>query len=388
MKRVFIALPDLYGHRPIYCRQFCDFFLARDFAVTVATDLEGLGEYRELETLVGHPRVAFIPDTWRAEPDPVRRLRELVKVARAARPDVTLLAEADDYLSVLAAQLTHPWLRLPGWRVGLFIRSPRYIHEPSPSLRVRVFHEVVAKRLPVLEKALALDEVFVARHGGRYIWMPDIGMWPVDNEDPSETEAWQARISAFLATQGGRPVVVYVGMPQQRRNYAQLLQLACDVNGCFIHCGALHDPTGYPREELAARRELAERSALLESGDYYQSFETARVTLAAAKCVVLPYAAEHLTSSGVMLQTLMAGRPVLVADRGLMASRVQKSGLGETFRPDDWQDMRAKFLALDSASLGDFEDRIAAFLSYFSRDQFETAMNAALGYARERPRLP
>ena len=390
MKRVFLTLPSLDGHRQIYCRQFCDYFLSRDFAVTVATELAGLGEFEALRILVEDPRVTFIPDTWSGEQRPAQRLRGLVAAARAARSDVTFLAEADTCAGMLAAQLTHPLLRLPGRRVALFIRSTRYVHQSRPSARLRFFYELVVQSLPVLEKALALDEVFVARRGGRYVWLPDIAEWSGESGGHGdEAAAWQARISDFLAAHQGSPVVVYIGMPQERRNYEHLLQLACDIDGVFLHCGALQDPTGYPHEEPAAHRELVSRSAILESGRFYQSFETARVTLAAGRCVALPYGAEHLTSSGAMLQALMAGRPVLVPDRGLMAHRVREFGLGLTFVPDDRQDMRTRFLELDGKPPGAFEGRIQRFLDYFSRPQFEAAMDAAFfGSSSVGPRLP
>ena len=221
------------------------------------------------------------------------------------------------------------------------------------------------------------------------MWLPDIAVWSGESGEYSEeAAAWQARVSDFLAAHLGSPVVAYIGMPQQRRNYEHLLQLACDIDGVFLHCGALHDPTGYPHEDPAARQELVSRSAILESGRFYQSFETARVTFAAARCVVLPYGAEHLTSSGAMLQALMAGRPVIVPDRGLMAHRVRHFGLGLTFVPDDRQDMRARFVELDNKPPGAFEGRIQRFLDYFSRAQFEAAMDAAFGSTSVGPRLP
>ena len=52
---------------------------------------------------------------------------------------------------------------------------------------------------------------------------------------------------------------------------------------------------------------------------------------------------QHLGSSGAMLQALMAGRPVLVPDQGLMAWRVRNFGLGLTYVPGDRRDMRYKF---------------------------------------------
>jgi glycosyltransferase involved in cell wall biosynthesis len=389
VQRVFLSLPNLHGHRQVYCRQFCDYFLTRGFTVTVAAELEASGEYRQLATLIEDPRVTFVPDTWRRERKGVRRLRGLTAAARSAQADVTFLAEADELRAALVAQITHPSLRLPGRRVGLFIRTPGYIHEVERSARSRLFHEVAGQHLPLLESAMALDEVFVGRAGGRYIWMPDIGLWPSEDAlDPEETDTWRAQVSAFLAAQGSRPVVVYVGMPQERRNYARLLDLASDVDGCFIHCGALHDPTGYPLEETPAHRELAGRSALLEFGRFYQSFETARVTLEAARSVVLPYDAKHLTSSGVMLQALLAGRPVLVPDRGLLAERVRRFRLGWTYRPDDWSDMRDRFLALEAAPPEGIERNIRIFLDYFNAAQFEAAMDVAMGLPSAGPRLP
>ena len=104
--------------------------------------------------------------------------------------------------------------------------------------------------------------------------------------------------------------------------------------------------------------------------------------------MVLPYDAGHLTSSGAMLQTLMAGRPVLVPDSGLMAIRVRTFGLGQTYRPDDRQDMRQKFLAMDSTPPADSAERADRFLDFFSREQFEAAMDAALGFDSTGPRLP
>jgi glycosyltransferase involved in cell wall biosynthesis len=394
VKRAFLTLPSLEGHRQIYCRRFCDYLLSRDFSVTVATDLSGLGEYARLEALTRHAHVRVVSDTWSREKTPVARLRGLVAAARQADPDLTFIAEADESRGMLSAQLTHPWLRLPGRRVALFIRSTKYVHEDDRPLRLRLFHEVVAQRLPVFEKALALDEVFVAQNGGRYVWMPDIAVWSAEGEgdggedDGGEAAAWQARLADFLAGQQGRPVVVYIGMPQERRNYERLLELARDVDGCFVQCGALHDPTGYPREDPAARRELVARSAILEYGRFYQSFETARLTLAAARSVVLPYIPWHTTSSGVMLQALMAGRPVLVADRGLMGWRVRTAKVGLTYASDDWRDMREKFMALEAMPSGAFTDRIARFLEYFSKEQFEAAMDVAIGLGERGPRLP
>ena len=412
MRRVFLNLPNLDGHRQIYCRELCDYFLSRDLHVTVATDLTGLGEYSQLETLLQDPRVRFVSDTWTRQPRAATQLSELGAAAREAGSDLTFLGEADLAHGLLCAQILRPRHRLPGRRVGLFIRSTNYAHQiqrpqtgriggalergifaayrfRSPSLaQPRLFHEVAFPRFAVLDAALCLDEVFVAGHSGHHGWLPDIAVaYGEAGKVGSDVAAWEAQVEAFVAAHDGRPIVAYIGMPQPRRGYEELLQLACDVDGCFLHCGKLHHSRGYPQQVPAARRALLSRSAILESGSFYQSFETARLTLRAARCIVLPYH-HHLGSSGVMLQALMAGRPLLVPDEGLIGWRVRNFGLGLTFRSGDRRDMRYKFSLLQATPTEFFSSAIDEFLAYFSKAQFELAMDRAVGLRQTPPHIP
>jgi glycosyltransferase involved in cell wall biosynthesis len=413
VRHVLLNLPNLDGHRQIYCRELCEYFLSRDLRVTVATDLTGLGEYSQLEMLLQDPRVRFVSDTWSRQRHAATQLQELGAAAREAGADVVFLGEADLAHGLLCAQIVRPHQRLPGRRVGLFIRSTNYVHQVKrpqtgriggflergilatykyypPSLaQPRLFHELVSSHFAVLDAALCLDEVFVAEHSRRYGWLPDVAVASAEAESVgSDVAAWEAQVKAFVAAHDGRPMVAYIGTPQPRRGYEELLELACDVDGCFLHCGKLHGSRGSPQQEPAARRALLSRSAILESGCFYQSFETARLTLRAARCVVLPYRRSHLGSSGVMLQALMAGRPVLVPDQGLIAWRVRNFGLGLTFIPGDRGDMRYKFSLMQAMPAEFFSNAIDEFLAYFSKAQFELAMDRALGLRQTGPRIP
>jgi glycosyltransferase involved in cell wall biosynthesis len=410
VKRVFLNIFSVHGHRRIYCREFCEYFLSRDLSVTVATDLAALEEYPQLQTLREHPRIRFVPDDWTCEARASKQLRRLKSAAREADADLVFLAEADAAHHLLLAQLVRPLHRLPGRRVGLFLRSTNYVHEPkrprawrfgrdverpflalyqsfSPA-RPRVFHGLFMRRFGILDAALCLDEVFVAKRGAPYSWLPDIGVPSSEEQKCSdEATAWGAQLSDFLATQGDRPVVVYVGDLQPRRGYETLLQLAYDADGCFVHCGKPRDLWGYPSEPLELQNTLTLRRALLQSGRPYEDFETAQTTLRAARCVVLPYH-QHLGSSGVMLQALMAGRPLLVPDQGLMAWRVRNFDLGLTFVPGDWRDMRNKFSILSNTPPETFRPAIDRFLEFFTKSNFEVAMDFALGLSAVRPSIP
>ncbi len=407
--RVFFHLRGLNGHRQIYCREFCDYFLSRGFSVTVATDMAGLEKSSRLAALREHPQVNFVSDPQMDETKASAQLQALGAAVRLAAADVTFLAEADDAHGLLSAQIARPAHRLPGRRIGLFIRSTDYVHErespqagrvgrvvaetytyrPLSPAQPRVFHEIVSRRFSLLETALCLDEVFVAAQGRRHIWLPDVAVASADDEGAgAEAAAWQAEVSAFVKAQSGKPLVVYTGAADPRRGYQALLRFAADVGGCFIHCGRPWNPEEVDsNEEHGAKARLVSRSAILESGRPYESFETAGVTLRAARCVVLPYP-RHLGSSGAMLQALMAGRPVLVPDQGLMAWRVRSFGLGLTYAPGNWRDLRHKFFLLQTVPSEVFAEPIRRFLAYFGRVQFEAAMDYALGLTRTPPRAP
>jgi glycosyltransferase involved in cell wall biosynthesis len=263
-----------------------------------------------------------------------------------------------------------------------------YDYRPLSLSQPRVFHELVTRRFAVLEAALCLDELFVSQHRARYAWLPDISVASRELEAAStESSEWEARVASFQTAHKGRPVVVYIGMPQARRGYGTLLRLASDTGACFIHCGMPPESVALSAEDTVFRTELDSRSALLEFARFYQSFRTAQVTLEAAHCVVLPYA-RHLGSSGVMLQAIMAGRPVLVPDEGLMASRVRNFGLGLTYAPGDGRDMRNKFSLLQNMPLEAFAPGMARFLAFFSEVQFHAAMDWAMGLSQWPSSMP
>ena len=74
--------------------------------------------------------------------------------------------------------------------------------------------------------------------------------------------------------------------------------------------------------------------------------------------------------------------PVLVPDQGLMGWRVRSFRLGLTYAPGDLQDMLFKFSLLQRVPKDFFADSIERFLAYFTRAQFETALDEVIGLAK------
>ena len=143
----------------------------------------------------------------------------------------------------------------------------------------------------------------------------------------------------------------------------------------------------YETDTESLRTILQERGALLETNEYLADHGTAELFFRATKCLVLPYR-KHYGSSGVMLQALSAGRPVLVPDVGLLARRVKSHGLGLTYQADDWTNLRSKFKTLLLMPKAEFEDRIRLFMGYFSLDQIHAALSFAIGDSERGAALP
>lgn len=416
MPTVAVFSPSLRGHRQTYCRVLAEIFLNDGLNVVVAAGVDqqsgprdgsGALQLRELE---GNDRYRFIglpeSDMSRFQRSPAGLLRLLDDIDA----DAVFLTEADACVRLLTGRFLRRG-RPRRW-AGLFIRTTNYIHEQTvgggSSARTavrrarragrrllrwrsdpRLFHEVLMPRLGLLDRALYLDESFVGTHGESAQWLPDIFAsrpWR-DEHDSAESRMWAERLTGFMAAQDDRPVYVYLGAPQRRRGYDTLLKLAVAEGGCLLHCGRVVDGAGEWDGVGPARAELLRRGTLFETGAYYESDATADLFLERAKSVVLPHRG-HLGSSGVMLQALAAGRPVLVPDQGLMADRVRACGLGRTYRAGDWDDLRSQDRALRAEGSRRYIANIEAFMSAFSREQVESAVRCAMGYGTRTAVLP
>lgn len=397
--RVLIFSPALVGHRQVYCRALADILHDAGCGVVVAGALGGLDPpiRAAFEGALRRRGPVELVDTG-ALPRGGRDigLDALCRLVTRTAAEVTVLTEADDHLELLTRQMARG-RRVPGRRVGIFLRDTRYVHvgRDADPWRNRVgrwrrgrvswrtdpyvFHERLMPRFRLLDAALCLDEVFVGTHDRPYEWLPDI-FASFDAEDWSldETErAWLGRLQEFRTREPESHVLVYYGRAQVRRGYPLLVRLAVDLEARFAHCGA-RPPVDDQSGELARLREsLAGRGALLETDTYLPSFAVAREFMRAAPCAVLPYRG-HYVSSGVMLQALEAGRPVLVPERGLMAWRTRTFGLGRTYAEGSYEDLRRETLRLTSEPPAAYARRMERFMGFFGRERVAAAVRHAL----------
>ncbi len=166
-------------------------------------------------------------------------------------------------------------------------------------------------------------------------------------------------------------IILYFGTAQKRRGYDDLLKLAIDNDACFVHCGIRNykDTYNYNVDEL--RGILDKRNKLFETNEFITDTNCIDFFFKSVSHLVLPYDESFLGSSGVMLQALSYGIPVLVRDRGLIGYQVKKYKLGQTFSHNLSQNQFLSFINIPKES---FSNSIEQYMKLQSLDRFESIL--------------
>jgi glycosyltransferase involved in cell wall biosynthesis len=184
----------------------------------------------------------------------------------------------------------------------------------------------------LLDKACYIDEKFVSKHKNS-VWLPDVFQQYADelitNENQDE-RVWIERLETFKAKNKGRFIILYFGTAQPRRGYDILLKLAVESNACFVHCGLNNDKENFEFNTDELKVILKKEERILETNQYISDPVCIGHFFGSISHLILPYR-KFMGSSGVMLQALGYGIPVLVPNLGIIGYRVNKHNLGLTF---------------------------------------------------------
>ena len=383
---ILLYSADMEGHREVYCRVIADFLLERGCAVVIAGNLRSRdgSVYTRLEPLSAHPRVRFVDTSLEPPRGPVLDLDSLSRLMRSCEARAVILTEADADLGLLIDQLWSRKKRLPGRRVGIFLRSTNYIHsgQRRSSLRGRLSEDGSLRRhgeetldcststccrasdsstLPFAWTRYSLPKGVGPTRGFRTSFVPTKNlraMAPI-----LRANGW----CAWTSSPASGLIVRSWSTTARRDDAAAMTQSFVSPTPreavSSIADGATCRMQKKP-EVRAIRDRLRRSGSLLETETTIRRFDVGARFLAASECVVLPYRT-HLGSSGVMLQALEARRPVLVPDVGLMAERTVRHGLGLTYRHGDYDDLRRQYRRLRAQGPVAYQENIACFLRYF-----------------------
>jgi hypothetical protein len=389
MSNALIFSPSFDGHRQIYAYVLSDVLSEIGFKVFVAGNLKGqVSDSSYIERLKNDKNVVLVDTSVYVRGGLGITSEEFIQLQQKCNAEMTIFSDADHHISLFNAQLFNKRKKLRGKTIGIFLRPFHFYRKLSFLNRLRyiknlpstwktdeyLFHEYLLKQFKLIDSALYLDENFVAHHSNTH-WLPDVFQSYAEafigNENVEE-RTWIDRLKNFKEVNKGRFIFLYFGTAQKRRGYDLLLKMAVEHDACFIHCGLNDQNESYHLDIDALKKDLEKKGRLLETNQYISDPACIESFFKSATHLVLPYQ-NFLGSSGIMLQALGYGIPVLVPENGIMGYRVRKYKLGSTYNEgiNSLSEEFAKFKEIPARS---FETSISGYMKYQTSDQLKKVL--------------
>lgn len=389
MPNALIYSPDFDGHRQVYVFVLSHILIKKGFKIHIAGNTkQNLLNSFYLDQLRKNPEISFIDTSMYNEGGLKITLLEFLSLQNQCSSDLTFFAEADNHISLFVSQIRKD-NRLRGRLAGIFLRPFYYYEKTSIREKLRhikhlpvrwkddvmLFHEFFLTRFHLLDAAVYLDENFVDHHKYSY-WMPDVFQEYADaivKDRKSEQRSWIYKLEDFKAKNKGRFMFLYFGTSQYRRGYDTLLKLAAKNDGCFIHCGLNIGSDKYVLDIDEFRSLLNREGRLFETNQYIEDPFCIEYFFKSISHMVLPYR-NFYGSSGVMLQALSFGIPVLAPENGIIGYRIKKFQLGSIYNETKGPSLDKefdKFIKLDPAT---FKENIRDYMNYQSVEKLEKTL--------------
>lgn len=400
LQNALIYSPGFDGHRQVYIFVITHVLHELGFNIYIAGNThQKVYNSFYIDKLKEQSRITFIDTSTFAKDGRDITIEEFLKLQDSIKTDLTIFPEADFHLNLLASQILRKKNKLRGRTAGIFMR-PFYFYEGGLGIidklkylkhlpsRLKtdksLFYEFFLKRFPLLDKALCIDENFVSQHP--YMkWLPDVFQQYAESiisEEKSEDRIWINKLNNFKERNNEKFFFLYFGTAQYRRGYDILLKLANDTNGCFVHCGLNDSEVKFDYDTEQLRSNLAKDGRLFETNQYIADPLTIENFFKATTHLVLPYRKYH-GSSGVMLQALDFGIPVMAPDDGIIGYRIKKYSLGKTYNDADKDNLRLQFDIFKKTSPASFEKNIRSYMNFQTVDQLKKVLVNSFTGAKE-----
>jgi glycosyltransferase involved in cell wall biosynthesis len=404
MTHALIYSPGFDGHRQLYVFVLSQILSELGYFVHIAGNKSQIvSNTFYINEVEGWPNVEIIDTSEFAEGGLGITHLQFIELQNRLKIDLTILPEADHHLELLLSQWPKGRKAFRGRIYGIFLRpfyfyrqlgsfdKLRYLkHLPSRWKKDdRLFHEFLLDRLSLLDGALYLDENYVRHHPGR-IWIPDMFQQYADSiiqKSDSGQKQWIEKLEGFMKGNEGRFVYLYFGTAQSRRGFDIIMNLAEKNEGCFIHCGLRNDKERFDYDLDKLRKSLDKKGALLETNQFIEDPVCVEAFFKAATHLILPYR-DFYGSSGVMLQALSYGIPVLSPNRGIIGHRIEKYGLGLTYDDRDPEDFYVRLDLFINQAPQSYKEKIESYMSYQTSSNLVRSLKEILAGNTESVKLP
>ena len=391
MSNALIFSPCLDGHRQVYVFVIADVLEKLGYNLFVAGNLqEKISNAFYIEKLKENPAITLIDTNHYAKGGLDITLSELQSLQKNCEADLTIFTEADFHIPLFVSQVLKKSNRLKGKTVGIFMR-PFYFYKPNPFLDKlrfikniadrwnrdeKVFFSFYLKKFSLLDVSLSIDENFV-RNNPHFHWLPDIFQQYADTivppDEKSEQRIWIEKLKTFKESNPNRFMFLYFGTAQLRRGYGTLLRLAKETGGCFIHCGLRDEKVESDLDTTENRSALLNEGRLFETNEFIEDPSCIEFFFKSVSHLILPYY-NFLGSSGVMLQALEYGIPVLAPDSAIIGYRIKKNNLGMTYTDNNFDSLMDQFVAFKKTDPVVYQEHITTYMKMQSPDQLKNAL--------------
>ena len=394
MPNALIYSPIFDGHRQMYVFVLSHVLKELGFNVFIAGDISAQSDSNaHIEKIKADYTVHFI-DTSIYKMSGLKISRaEFFELQTRLNIDFTIFAEADHHIELFIDQIPVKQKKLKGRVTGIFLR-PFYLykrHTFIESLKYikhlpeiwkndeRVFFEFFLKYFPLLDSVLCIDENFVSKYSYSQ-WLPDVFQKFTENIFQTESNpslAWLTRLDNFKKQNNGRFVFLYFGTAQNRRGYDTLLKMTVENDGCFLHCGLRGNETKFTENVDQLRSILQSENRFLETNEFIENPVIIEAFFKMTTHIILPYR-RFYGSSGVMIQALGYGIPVLVPENGIMGHRVKKHKLGLVFDDKSPESLNKRFQQFIKLSPSQFSNGISTFLEFQNTEILRLSLESAI----------
>lgn len=391
MPNALIYSPDFDGHRQVYVFVLAHNLRELGFNVAIAGDMKTrLLNSFYIDNLKKDGNIQFVDTSEYPEKGVEISPSEFIALQNSCNSDLTIFAEADNHISLFTSQMSGKQKRFRGKSAGIFLR-PFYYYEKQGFLdKLRylkhlperwktdefLFHEYFLRRFSLLDAALYLDENFTAHHK-KTIWLPDVFQEYTDqiiHDEKTGQREWIGKLNDFKKRNDGRFLFLYFGTDQYRRGYDALLKLALDKEGCFIHCGLNTGKEKSVHNVDQIRSELSDNGRLFETNQYIEDPSCVEYFFKSVSHLILPYR-NFYGSSGIMLQALSYGIPVLAPENGVIGYRIRKYGLGSTYSEKNGSSLDKEFDNFRKTDPEMYEENIKNYMKLQSADQLKKTLS-------------
>lgn len=390
MPNALIFSPGLDGHRQVYVFVIANVLQELGFNIIIAGNSKQITTNSfYIDKLRKKPEITFVNTCDYAGGGLKITLPQFLKLQKIHNIELTIFPEADHHIPLFISQVFRKKNRLKGRTIGIFMRPFYFYREKFVLDKLRLlkhfksrwkhdeqlFYEFFLKKFHLLDVELSIDENYVSKQPG-FKWLPDVFQDYADlivHDEKPEQRIWIQKLNEFKEKNAGRFSILYFGTSQHRRGYDMLLKLAEESESCFIHCGLRDDKVKYEFDVNDIRSTLNKEGRLFETDEYIEDSLCVKYFFKSITHLILPYK-NFFGSSGIMLQALNFGIPVLSTENGIIGHRIRKYNLGNTYNKNSFSSLKEEFDSFKNLNPDRFERDIKSYMNLQTPDQLKKVL--------------